>query len=331
MNNQKNKGELDSFVTYRSYHESLKELTFEQYGRIMFAINEYSLYGLEPDFKDPVDKALWSVFSKMAEHSRSISLKRKHANEQRKNYNGGAPEGNKNAQKPDIQQNSKQQQNSNNCKQNNNKTTTKQQQTTTNENKTTTVGSRELGVGSKDLGDGLDSSLHSESLSSDDDAKVDELELIPEEGLPNDVTVDYKGLVIFFNDTLKKYKSQIRPIVNIKDKRRGKVNARIRDYGKQALATVFEKAANSDYLNGGGKQGFVATFDWLISPENFRKVLEGNYDNRIQAGLNMYQPTNGASMALKANQCSTNKDWLKPGEEFEKPIPISQMTSEANQ
>ena len=330
MNNQKNKDELDSFVTYRSYHESLKELTFEQYGRVMFAINEYSLYGLEPDFKDPVDKALWSVFSKMAEHSRSISLKRKHANEQRKNYNGGAPEGNKNAQKPDIQQNSEQQQNSNNCEQNNNKTTTKQQQTTTNENKTTTVGSRELGVGSKDLGEGLDSSLHSESLSSVDDVQAGS-QLTPEESLPDGIVVDYNGLVVFFNTTIEKHNSQIRPIVNIKGKRLGKVNARIREYGKQSLIDVFEKAATSDFLNGGGALGFVATFDWLIGPENFRKVLEGNYDKRIQTGMNMCQPTNGASMALKANQCSTNKDWLKPGEEFEKPIPISQMTSEANQ
>ena len=33
----------ESFVSYRSFHEALKELTREQYGNVMFAINEYAL------------------------------------------------------------------------------------------------------------------------------------------------------------------------------------------------------------------------------------------------------------------------------------------------
>lgn len=33
----------DSFVTYRSFHEALKDLPPEQYGKIMYAINEYAL------------------------------------------------------------------------------------------------------------------------------------------------------------------------------------------------------------------------------------------------------------------------------------------------
>ena len=37
----------ESFVSYRSFHEALKGLELEQYGRVMFAINEYALYGNE--------------------------------------------------------------------------------------------------------------------------------------------------------------------------------------------------------------------------------------------------------------------------------------------
>lgn len=37
----------DSFVSYRSFHEALKELTREQYGNVMFAINEYALNQVE--------------------------------------------------------------------------------------------------------------------------------------------------------------------------------------------------------------------------------------------------------------------------------------------
>lgn len=39
----------ESFVIYRSFHEALKDLPPEQYGRVMFAINEYALNGTEPE------------------------------------------------------------------------------------------------------------------------------------------------------------------------------------------------------------------------------------------------------------------------------------------
>ena len=35
------------FISYRSFHEALKELTREQYGTVMFAINEYALNHVE--------------------------------------------------------------------------------------------------------------------------------------------------------------------------------------------------------------------------------------------------------------------------------------------
>ncbi len=37
----------ESFVSYRSFHEALKDLTIEQYGRVMYAINEYALNHVE--------------------------------------------------------------------------------------------------------------------------------------------------------------------------------------------------------------------------------------------------------------------------------------------
>ena len=34
---------MESFVSYRSFHEALKDLSIEEYGRVMYAINEYAL------------------------------------------------------------------------------------------------------------------------------------------------------------------------------------------------------------------------------------------------------------------------------------------------
>ena len=63
------------------------------------------------------------------------------------------------------------------------------------------------------------------------------------------------------------------------DSRKGAVRARAKEYGLEAVAEAIAKAAASDFLSGDNQRGFVATFDWIFRPNNFPKVLEGNYDN----------------------------------------------------
>jgi hypothetical protein len=62
------------------------------------------------------------------------------------------------------------------------------------------------------------------------------------------------------------------------------------DRSVQWFERMFSTAASSDFLCGrvagrpGDQRGpFVATFDWLIKPDNFQKVVEGNYSNRSVA------------------------------------------------
>lgn len=43
---------------------------------------------------------------------------------------------------------------------------------------------------------------------------------------------------------------------------------------------VFEIFEASDFLKGGGEKGWKASFDWLMKPDNFRKVMEHQYDER---------------------------------------------------
>jgi hypothetical protein len=98
---------------------------------------------------------------------------------------------------------------------------------------------------------------------------------------PKGDAINFGSLVLFFNKTIEKFRSVIRPIKDIKGKRQDAVRARVRERGKNSLAKVIENAAKSDFLNGKNDRGFIATFDWLVSPNNFIKVLEGNYDNRV--------------------------------------------------
>ena len=51
-------------------------------------------------------------------------------------------------------------------------------------------------------------------------------------------------------------------------------------FGADSVNEVVSRAAVSPFLNGEGKKRFVATFDWIFRPDNFLKILEGNYDPR---------------------------------------------------
>ena len=53
--------------------------------------------------------------------------------------------------------------------------------------------------------------------------------------------------------------------------------ARIRDYGIDDVLLAVENVKNSPFLLGGGKQGWTIYFDWFVKPNNFPKVLDGNY------------------------------------------------------
>lgn len=104
-------------------------------------------------------------------------------------------------------------------------------------------------------------------------------------------TPDFRKLADFFNDELRRNGSIIPTIRSIGGQRRSGTMARIREHGKPAFAEAVKKAAASDFLNGKNDRGWVADFDWIIKPNNFIKVLEGNYDNRQQNNNQRYGNT----------------------------------------
>ena len=70
------------------------------------------------------------------------------------------------------------------------------------------------------------------------------------------------------------------PIKGINGTRRGMVLARLKEYGKDAVFDVINKASQSRFLNGDNQRGWIADFNWIFKPNNFIKVSEGNYDNK---------------------------------------------------
>lgn len=59
------------------------------------------------------------------------------------------------------------------------------------------------------------------------------------------------------------------------------LNTRIKEYGTNKILQAIENINNSSFLKGQNKRDWIITFDWFIKPNNFPKVLEGNYsDNK---------------------------------------------------
>ena len=82
-------------------------------------------------------------------------------------------------------------------------------------------------------------------------------------------------------------------IAKMTPKRRSMVNARVKEFGINAVYKAIHRASESSFLNGGGSKGFIADFDWVFRPNNFPKVLEGNYDDVKPNNMNGNGNTNG--------------------------------------
>jgi hypothetical protein len=65
----------------------------------------------------------------------------------------------------------------------------------------------------------------------------------------------------------------------------------MKEHGKDAFTEVLKKSFKSDFLNGHNDRNWKASFDWILRPENFIKILEGNYDNEEEKKI-IYTPKN---------------------------------------
>ena len=59
--------------------------------------------------------------------------------------------------------------------------------------------------------------------------------------------------------------------------RKARTEALLAQYPADEIIRAIESISHSRFLLGGGAKGWHIRFDWFIRPENFRKVLEGNY------------------------------------------------------
>ena len=105
--------------------------------------------------------------------------------------------------------------------------------------------------------------------------------------------IDFDEIISFFNQQMKG--KGIQQVAIITSERRQAFERLMSQTGvnKDTLKQAIKNAAESDFLNGKGPKGWVASFDWIMVPQNFQKVLENNYRNKPVTQQVQYGTTDG--------------------------------------
>lgn len=103
----------------------------------------------------------------------------------------------------------------------------------------------------------------------------------------------FDEIVAYFNQQMKG--KGIQQVAIITSERRQAFERLVSQTGvnKDSVKQAIKNAAESDFLNGKGPKGWVASFDWMMMPQNFQKVLENNYRNKPVTQQVQYGTTDG--------------------------------------
>lgn len=259
----------DSFILYTSYYALIEGLTDEQLGQLTRAIFLYARDGKSIKLEPVVRMAFGFIIDDMKRNKAKYEEKveRWRANGRK----GGAPKGNQNARKKQPV----------GCENNQEvkKTTQNNQEvkkTTLYDNDNEYVNDN---VDDNDVSKETDNNIPSKEGSSiSENPKVDPAKRCAK--------IDFAAIKEYWNTKHDQSGSVMRRLTLMSDQRKGNVRSRIREYGGdvQMVYKAIDKAMASDFMNGKNGKGWVASFDWMMCPSNFPKVLEGNYDNEQPAG-----------------------------------------------
>lgn len=89
----------------------------------------------------------------------------------------------------------------------------------------------------------------------------------------------------FFVDAFNSTCTSLPKVVKLTDKRRKKIDARLKTFSEQEILSAFAIAEQSDFLSG-RSSNWKASFDWIMeSDNNMLKILEGNYSHHKKTAM----------------------------------------------
>ena len=120
----------------------------------------------------------------------------------------------------------------------------------------------------------INSSSSSSNNDSDGVAEEDEDE---EEKISKFFKKGADSWIPWFKELVETNESRISPPKIMTLERARGLYQLIKKFGRKTVANVFRQAAQTSFLNGKGKNKFVASFDWLLVEKNFVNVYEGKF------------------------------------------------------
>ena len=257
----------DSFIIYTSYLKIFEQLTDAQLGQLTRHMLSFAKTGKEPFIEDPLVKLSFAfIKDDMERNQRKYEEKceRLRANA-RKRWD---------KKQLDSEAREDMQKNTNVCKSMQMHANAQIAMHNDNEYVNDNVYDNDNDV-SKETDNNIPSK---EGLSISENPKVDPARRCAK--------IDFAAIKAYWNTKHDQSGSAMRRLTLMSDQRKSNVRARIREYGGdvQKVYKAIDKAMASDFMNGKNGKGWVASFDWMMCPSNFPKVLEGNYDNEQPAG-----------------------------------------------
>ena len=87
--------------------------------------------------------------------------------------------------------------------------------------------------------------------------------------------IDYDSVMYSFNSICV----TLAPADSMTPSRRQAVDNAVNILGDTAFEELFERVQSSDFLSGKNGKWYGCNFDWILKPENLKKILLGAYDN----------------------------------------------------
>lgn len=110
---------------------------------------------------------------------------------------------------------------------------------------------------------------------------------------------DYQSVANLFNSICVSL-PKVQKLTDIRKKRIKKASKELNNDFK----TFFEKVEHSDFLSGRNGKWNRCSFDWILNPQNFIKIIEGNYDEEKVAN----NPNEQNRLGDKSNNTSYDID-----------------------
>lgn len=104
-----------------------------------------------------------------------------------------------------------------------------------------------------------------------------EKEIEKEPEIEGENRIDYQEIVNLYNDTCVSFPK----VLALSEARKKAIKARLKIYSLEDFKKLFQMAEGSRFLKGGNDRNWSANFDWLIKDSNMAKVLEGNYEDKL--------------------------------------------------